>query len=390
MTRVAGLVCVISLTVACGESPPAIVFDSVEIETTGPVTVPEGSAEPAASAPLPAASAVIPAPSDSTNGDWRDATGNLAGLRSECGNVNHVADRGDSLITAVSLRGAYATADGGQTWRQLGQAPDSAELTLRLTSVLTDPENPDRFWITGVYNGVGVYETLDGGESFRGLGEVYNIVSSSVDFDDPQRQLQVAVNQDIVAVARTDDGGETWLPINGDLPQQGGRTTGVLVVNSETYLVGIADGSVPGVYRTVDGGQTWQRVHAGGVAGVPLRRASGDLAWLLERGGGLITSVDDGATWSAADGRGISPFAMSLVELPNGMLATHSSSNLIVSNDAGVSWNTIGPTFPYEPTGILYSEADAAFYIWHYDCDLSGDNAVRPGTIMRLDFAAPA
>jgi photosystem II stability/assembly factor-like uncharacterized protein len=339
---------------------------------------------------VPILAPVSEATSEGEESHWRDATGNLAGLRSECGNIHHVADRGDSLITAVSLHGVWASGDGGQTWRELGQDPNSAELTLRLTSVLTDPENPDHFWVTGVYNGVGVYETLDGGDTFQELGEIYNIVDLSVDFADPERQVQVAVNQDIVAVSKTIDGGETWATISSDLPQQGGRTTGALVISDETYLVGLADGSVPGVYRTVNGGESWQRVHAGGVSGVPLRRASGDLVWLLERGGGLLTSVDDGATWSAAISRGISPFAESLVELPDGTLATHSSSNIIVSDDDGRSWRAIGPTLPYEPTGILYSEADSAFYIWRYDCELTGENAVRSGTIMRLDFPVDA
>jgi photosystem II stability/assembly factor-like uncharacterized protein len=320
---------------------------------------------------------------------WRDATGNLAGVRSECGNVNYVSvnDSGE-LLTAVALAGPWASSDGGQTWTEIGDAPESADVTVRLTSVVYDPVDSERFWITGIYNRGGVYATVDGGETFEQLGTVFDPAALSIDFADAGRQLLVAVNQDDVGVSKSVDGGVTWESIDEALPREGGRTTGVLVIDDQTYLVGIADGSVPGIFRTVDGGATWLRVHPGGVSGQPLRTADGQLRWLLERGGGLVSSVDDGATWTSALGRGISPFASSLVELPDGRMVTFSASNLIASTDAGTTWRNIGPALPFEPTGITYSPSDAAFYAWRYTCELTGDNAVRPGTIMRVDFAS--
>jgi hypothetical protein len=87
------------------------------------------------------------------------------------------------------------------------------------------------------------------------------------------------------------------------------------------------------------------------------------------------------------EGRGVSPFAVNMVELPDGRFAALGATNVVISDDHGASWRQIGPGLPYDANGINYSPGDEAFFIWQYSCDLAGENPVVEDTIMRLAFA---
>jgi photosystem II stability/assembly factor-like uncharacterized protein len=325
------------------------------------------------------------APGSVAGASWIDATGNLAGLPSECGNLSHVSARpGGGLIAGVALQGLWSSTDGGEKWDPLGDAEGTA-LKFRMTTIVYDPEQPARFWVDGIYDTGGAYETGDDGATFRQLFSDWNSVTFAVDLSDPDRRTMI-VAVDPIDVRKSVDGGESWEPVAGALPDEVGRAAGSLAVDSQTYLIGTREGEVPGIFRTTDGGGSWSRVHPTGVAGSPLRARDGGIYWLIERGGGVVHSADEGATWTVHDGEGISPFAENIVELPDGRLATISNGTLIVSSDEGDSWTSIGPAMPYEPSGVAYSEADQAFYIWRSDCEWNEANPVRPGSILRLDF----
>src|SRR5947209_8338875 len=64
-------------------------------------------------------------------GTWVNATANLAGMQSECGNMGVIgAHPGrDMLVTGVALRGLFGSADSATTWSPLGNASGSAVIT---------------------------------------------------------------------------------------------------------------------------------------------------------------------------------------------------------------------------------------------------------------------
>lgn len=365
---------------ACAEEVAPITFDSVVAETAAPATVPPSTAA--------AADPVATDPGDTIGAAWEDATGDLAGLDSECGNLSFVAARPDrrGLLTTVALQGVWESVDGGGTWERLGQGEGSAEVTLRGTDVVFDPDDPTTFWVSGLYNGGGVYQTTDDGATFEQLGSMWSAEDVGVDFTDPERQTLVAPQHERTDIYRSVDGGSTWTDISGTLPADGGHAVATVVLDADTYLLGLRDGRVPGVFRTTDAGATWTRVHPTEVTGEPIRAADGDLYWLIARGGGLLTSADDGVSWTEIPSGSIAPFTTSLIELPDGRFVSVSDSSLIASSDSGISWQTLGPALPYEPTGVLYSPFDGAFYAWRFDCDFGANNPVQPGSIVGLTF----
>jgi photosystem II stability/assembly factor-like uncharacterized protein len=319
---------------------------------------------------------------------WTPVTANLAGMASECGNISLVSARPDrdQLIVSVSLHGLWAST-GTADWTALGTGAGSAPISNRGSKIVYDPDHPDTFWESGIYNGGGVYRTDDGGQSFRQLGDVVHVDAVSVDLSDPQRQTLVAGLHEQTGLVRSSDGGRTWTKISTTLPPDAGFTTSPFVVDFHTYLVGTNHSDKAGVFRTTDGGAAWTQVFQGAVVGQPLLTTTGNLLWVVD-GGGIIASHDAGATWTSAARSGtVDSAAPSLVELPGAMIAAVGSSTIVASPDGGASWQKVGPALPFRPLGMTYSPSRRAFYIWYFTCSPGGDNAVPANAIMGLDLA---
>jgi photosystem II stability/assembly factor-like uncharacterized protein len=244
------------------------------------------------------------------------------------------------LIAGIALQGLWVSENGSQTWTRLGQGAGSAVITNRPTSITYDPDHANTFWESGTYNGGGAYETTDNGLTFRQLGTLTDTDFVSVDLSDPARLTLLSGRHQASNLYRSEDGGGTWVDLSSSLPSGIGFTIAPFVVNAQVYLLGTTGAPGSGVFRTTDGGSTWSRVFQGGVAG-PLLVATSDGAmyWLLDHGAGLITSTDGGLTWyqvtSSADP--FSYLSASLIELPNGWLASTYNNYVIVSADHGVT-----------------------------------------------------
>ena len=362
-----------------------ISFDATTTTTTASVT---DSASVDGTTPgdeLPVSSG----PDDGVSGGvWQPASGNLEGLASECGNLSYVwsdPDR-DMVIVGVALQGLWANEDGSDAWTQLGQAQGSDTITNRLSSIVRDPDHPDTFWESGTYNGGGVYRTDDNGQTFQQLGDVMHSDLVAVDLSDPARATLLTGVHEQSRLLRSDDGGQTWDDLSSSVPEGIGFTTAPHVIDAETFLLGTNNGPESGVFRTTDGGETWTRVVDSPIAGGPVVSEDGTITWLLDRGGGTIRSDDDGQTWAIADSGGvIVPTATTLVQLPTGVMVTIGNSNLLASNDGGVTWETLGPALPYQPNGVTYAPLRDTYYIWRFSCDFTADNPIAPDAVMRWD-----
>ena len=288
------------------------------------------------------------------------------------------------ITVSLALRGLWASTNGAAEWTPLGQGAGSASIVNRGSSIVYDPDRPNTFWESGIYNSGGVYRTDDNGLTFRQLGDVKHSDAVSVDLTDPQRLTLLSGTHESSAVFLSRDGGRAWSDISGSLPRDVGFSSQPFILDSRTYLLGTSDGTGSGVFRTVDNGSTWKPVYKGAVKGQPLvARTDGAIYWVTGNGG-IIKSVDQGMNWTnAANAGSVNPYAPNLVELPNGELAAAGRS-VVVSNDQGKTWRTVGPTFPIQPTGFAYSPFRNAFYIWYFTC--GAPDLVPPDAILRLDF----
>jgi photosystem II stability/assembly factor-like uncharacterized protein len=291
------------------------------------------------------------------------------------------------VIAGVALQGLWASQNGAKTWVRLGQGSGSAPITNRTSSITYDPANHDVFWESGIYNGGGAYKTTDNGQTFKQLGSLIHSDFVSVDLSDPTRRTLLSGRHESPQLFRSSDGGATWVDISSSLPTGVGFTKWPLVLNANLHLLGTS-GSNAGVFRTTNGGAAWSRVYAGSVSSPALVAKDGSIYWLLDQGQGVIRSTDQGLTWQVMRAVGqISTTAQSLIELPDGRLATFGTS-VIVSADHGVTWQPVGAHLPYNPAGILYAPVRKAFYAWRADCAKTptDDPSVKPDMIVRMDF----
>ena len=204
---------------------------------------------------------------------WANATGNLANMASECGNLGLVSANpcSNMVIAGVAQKGLWGTEDGGKSWVKLGAGAGSAVITNRISAIVYDPAAPGTFWESGIYNGGGVYKTTDNGMTFKQVGNITHNDSVSIDFSDPDRKTMLAgFHETNGKVWKSTDAGATWTTLT-TLPGGAGYCTATQVLGATNLLVGCNGG---GVFHSTDG-NTWTNVGAKGVIPQPLVATDG-------------------------------------------------------------------------------------------------------------------
>lgn len=369
------------------EAPPATTLPLFPNDLPSE-TVPSGEA-----GTTDAAGSESPAPvTESVDGSlpvagaaWTDVTANLLGLESTCGNVSYVSSHPtlEQVIVGISSQGLFEFDAGQLTWNPLGTSAGSAQIGNRMSWIEYDPLVPERFWQAGAY-GDGVFRTDDSGATFQQISDLRHLDYVSVDPTDPFRATMMVGVHEEREVLRSLDGGGTWSSLAESLPADIGFTPYPIVMDTDTYVLGTYRADDAGIFRSTDAGATWTRVHDGAISGPPVTNGN-DIFWLLERGGGVVRSTDQGFSFAAGEPTGGRP--ATLQQLSDGRLITHGESSLLISSDFGATWSTFGPALPFEPRGVTVSENGGAAFIWQFSCNFGDDgNPVTPESIMRLEI----
>jgi photosystem II stability/assembly factor-like uncharacterized protein len=238
----------------------------------------------------------------------------------------------DTVYAGVEDAALFRSTDGAKTWHELPglRAQQGARWMpgaggMGLHTILIDPTNPKRIYIA--ISAAGAFRTDDGGETWkpinRGLRSQY--------IPDPDAEIghcvhrialhparpNVVFMQKHWDVLRTDNAGEQWHEISGNLPTDFGFVIDVHAHEPDTvYVIPIKSDSehyVPDgklrVYRSKTGGNEWEPL----TRGLPqehcyvnvLRDAmavdSLDQCGIYfgTTGGQVYVSPDGGDTWSA-------------------------------------------------------------------------------------------
>jgi len=193
----------------------------------------------------------------------------------------------DTVYAGVEDAALFKSIDGGQTWRELkglrthtsGQTWQPGAGGLCLHSVLLHPGDPDR--IVVAISAAGAFRSDDGGETWTPI----NRGLAAADDPNPEAETGYCVHniamhparpntifmQKHYGVMRTDDAGDQWDHVSGDLPVDFGFPVGVHAHEPETiYVVPITsdyhhfppEGKLR-VYRSRAGGNAWEALTDG-------------------------------------------------------------------------------------------------------------------------------
>jgi hypothetical protein len=191
------------------------------------------------------------------------------------------------LYAGVEDAALFESKDGGQTWKELAALrghPSGAQWApgaggMCLHSILIDPQNPQRIYVA--ISAAGSFRTDDGGRSWkpinRGLRSQY--------IPDPNAEVGHCVHhiamhpsrpnvlfmQKHWDIMRSDDGGDSWREVSGNLPTDFGFPIDIHAHEPETiYVVPIKsdsehyppDGKLR-VFRSRTGGNEWEALSNG-------------------------------------------------------------------------------------------------------------------------------
>jgi photosystem II stability/assembly factor-like uncharacterized protein len=193
----------------------------------------------------------------------------------------------DTVYAGVEDAALFRSTDGGLTWQELAGLRDvSGHLWqpgaggMCLHTIIIDPNNPDR--IVTAISAAGAFRTDDGGTTWKPVNQG---LKSQYELPDPNAQVGHCVHcitmhpsrPDVLYmqkhwdVMRSDDAGDSWYEVSGNLPSDFGFPIGVHAHEPETiYVVPIKsdsehfppDGKLR-VYRSKTGGNEWEALTAG-------------------------------------------------------------------------------------------------------------------------------
>ncbi|WP_454063826.1 WD40/YVTN/BNR-like repeat-containing protein [Candidatus Nitrospira salsa] len=193
----------------------------------------------------------------------------------------------DTVYAGVEDAALFRSNNGGQSWEELpalrsakGHLWQPGAGGMCLHTILLDSTNPERMFIA--ISAAGAFRTEDGGKTWRPINQG---LKSQMELPDPNAEVGHCVHciafhpsrpnvlfmQKHWDVMRSDDAGESWHEISGDLPSDFGFPIAVHAHEPETiYVVPIKsdsehyppDGKLR-VYRSRTGGNEWEPLTKG-------------------------------------------------------------------------------------------------------------------------------
>jgi photosystem II stability/assembly factor-like uncharacterized protein len=193
----------------------------------------------------------------------------------------------DTVLAGAEDAALFKTVDGGNTWQELSglRCHESGKLWqpgaggMCLHTIIVDPKNPDRIYIA--ISAAGAFRTDDGGKTWQPI----NRGLRSEQIPNPTAEVGHCVHRiamhpsrpDVLFmqkhwdVMRSDDAGDSWKEVSGNLPTDFGFPIDVHAHEPETiYVVPIKSDSEHfppegklRVFRSRTGGNDWEALTKG-------------------------------------------------------------------------------------------------------------------------------
>lgn len=242
------------------------------------------------------------------------------------------SDDPETVFAGVEDAAIFKTTDGGKTWGELpglraakGHLWQPGAGGLAVHTIVLDPRNQNRIYVA--ISAAGAFRSDDGGATWkpinRGLKSAYELPDPDAEVGHCVHRIAIHPSRpDVVFmqkhwdIMRTDDAGEGWREVSGNLPTDFGFPIDVHAHEPETiYVVPIKsdsehfppDGKLR-VYRSRSGGNEWEPL----TQGLPQKDCYVNILrdamavdsldpcgiYFGTTGGQVYGSADGGDTWS--------------------------------------------------------------------------------------------
>ncbi len=245
----------------------------------------------------------------------------------------------DTVYAGAEDAALFRSADGGKTWHELSGLRDAKGKLWQpgaggmcLHTIVLDPTNPERIFVA--ISAAGAFRTEDGGKTWqpinRGLKSLYELPDPTAEVGHCVHRIAMHPSRPGVLfmqkhwdVMRSDNAGDDWTEVSGNLPSDFGFPIDVHAHEPETiYVVPIKsdsehfppDGKLR-VYRSRTGGNEWEAL----TQGLPQR----DCYVNVLRDAMAVDSLDQCGVYFGTTG-----------------------GQVYASNDAGDTWNTVARDLP--------------------------------------------
>jgi photosystem II stability/assembly factor-like uncharacterized protein len=193
----------------------------------------------------------------------------------------------DTVYAGAEDAALFKTTDGGKTWKELpslrktkGHLWQPGAGGMGLHTILLDPKNEKRIYVA--ISAAGAFRTEDGGQTWkpinRGLKSQYELPDADAEVGHCVHRIALHPSRPDVLymqkhwdIMRTDNAGEQWSEVSGNLPSDFGFPIDVHAHEPETiFVVPIKSDSEHyppegklRVYRSKTGGNEWEALTKG-------------------------------------------------------------------------------------------------------------------------------
>jgi len=187
--------------------------------------------------------------------------------------------------------GFQKSINGGFDWEILSEGVDGP---VDFHAMAVSPVNPD--YVYGWFQG-NIQRSIDGGAHFEIVNK--NILAVSLTADSEDSKIVYAANPQGLGIVVTRDAGVTWSPLSPDLSPGGVSGIASDPKNSNNMLV--FSEKFGGLVKSIDHGATWKKVQSvfdGTVLFTSFSRKDSLIVYALTHTNSLYKSIDGGNSWN--------------------------------------------------------------------------------------------